>query len=302
MNMEYVEKFSLSSKEFVKETEAFVATLTPLGQKITVPCRSGDREAYFYRGQVGCQPAIFEIHGGCFSQGTAGNDDRMRHRMCAATGYHVIGLGYRKSPDHPYPCAVEDLFDQICYFVDHAVEYGIDVNRLGVWGHSAGGNLSCVMAWLGPQENRFRFRALLLDYPYVDTYTWGAEKSQELEGLTADELDAMNYIYAPRELRKEKWLSPVLACDEDIAQLPPTACVICGKDPLAIEDTLLVNRLLNVGVPVLAKKYPNMEHGFVELWFFREWYLKDTTPPMQMEADAEDALAFLANAAVLYLK
>jgi len=302
MNLEYVEKFSLASKEFVKETEAFVATLTPLGQKITVPCRSGDREAYFYQGKAGCQPAIFEIHGGCFSQGTAGNDDRMRHRMCTATGYHVIGLGYRKSPDHPYPCAVEDLFDQICYFVDHAAEYGINVNRLGVWGHSAGGNLSCVMAWLGPQEKRFRFQVLLLDYPYVDTYTWGAEKSQEIEGLTADELDAMNYIYAPRELRKEKWLSPVLASNEDIALLPPTACVICGKDPLAVEDTLLINRLLNAGVPVTAKKYLNMEHGFVELWFFREWYLKGTTPSVEMEAAAEDALAFLVDAAKQYLR
>lgn len=302
MNNEYIEKFSASSKQFVKDTEAFVAGMALKGKRITVSCRSGDRDVYFYQGHGACQATIFEIHGGCFSQGTAANDDRMRARMCAATGYNVIGLGYRKSPDYPYPCAVEDLFDQICYFVDHAEKYGVDVNRLGVWGHSAGGNLSCVMAWLGPQEKRFCFQVLLLDYPYVDTYTWGAEKSQETEGLTADELDAMNQIYAPRELRKEKWLSPVLASDEDIALLPPTACVICGKDPLAVEDTLLVNRLLDAGVPVTAKKYLNMEHGFVELWFFREWYLKGTTPPAEMEAAAEDALAFLVEAAKQYLQ
>ena len=65
---------------------------------------------------------------------------------------------------------------------------------------------------------------------------------------------------------------------------------------------LLVNRLIEAGVPVTAKKYLKMEHGFVERWFFREWYqIGRRTLPGTEEA-AENAVAFFAEQAKHYLQ
>jgi acetyl esterase len=232
----------------------------------------------------------------------------MRTRMQVATGFNVIGLDYRKSPEHPYPCGLEDLFDALCYFVQHAQEYRIDVNRMATWGHSAGGNLACVLAMLGEQTGNYRLRAMLLDYPYLDAWKPGIEKTTSRTGLTAEVLDAMNEIYAPLEIRKDAHVSPLYASDAQISALPPTALVICGVDPLNAEAEEMASRMIRLGVPVMVRKFMRASHGFLEHWFFKEYYLDALSPeeragiPEDIGEQAEEGLAFVIGAAKHYLQ
>ena len=48
------------------------------------------------------------------------------------------------------------------------------------------------------------------------TYKDGIEKTTSKVGLTAEVLDAMNEIYADKETRAGKYLSPVYASSEDL--------------------------------------------------------------------------------------
>lgn len=296
------------SKQKVAENLAFTEHMELHGKKLQIPCRSGLRDAIFYSGGDGVRPTIFEIYGGCFSQGYVANNDRMRTRMRDATGYHVIGLDYRKSPEHPYPCGLEDVFDAVCYFCDHAAEYGIDTDRLATWGHSAGGNFACVLALMARDTGRFRLRAQLLDYPYLDAYKPGIEKTTSSTGLTAGLLDSMNEIYADRETRYGRYLSPIHATADELRGAAPAAIVICGNDPLHMEAEEMVQHFLQAGVPVLARKFPEASHGFLEHWFFREWYLNTLSAeersiiPENIEQLAEDGLAFVISAARYYLE
>lgn len=292
-----------------RENREFTRNMELHGQKIRIPVRSGELEAIVYPAMGdAAAPTIFEIYGGCFSQGYVDNNDRMRTRMHQATGYNVIGLDYRHSPEYAYPCGLEDAFDSICYFVDHADEYRIDTGRMATWGHSAGGNFACVLAMLGAETGKYRMKCMLLDYPYLDAWKPGIEKTTSATGLTADVLDAMNEIYAPQDLRKDAHISPVYADDATLAMLPPAAIVVCGVDPLNREAEIMAQRLLNVGVEVLAKKFTRASHGFLEHWFFREYYMDALSPeeragiPEDIGEQAEEGLAFVIRAARTFLE
>lgn len=292
-----------------RENREFTRNMELHGQKIRIPVRSGELEAIVYPAMGdAAAPTIFEIYGGCFSQGYVDNNDRMRTRMHQATGYNVIGLDYRHSPEYAYPCGLEDAFDSICYFVDHADEYRIDTGRMATWGHSAGGNFACVLAMLGAETGKYRMKCMLLDYPYLDAWKPGIEKTTSATGLTADVLDAMNEIYAPQDMRKDAHISPVYADDATLAMLPPAAIVVCGVDPLNREAEIMAQRLLNVGVEVLAKKFTRASHGFLEHWFFREYYMDALSPeeragiPEDIGEQAEEGLAFVIRAARTFLE
>ena len=301
-------EFGEISIENVAANKKFVADMEIHGRRIKVPARGGELEAIFYPAAAGIPaPVIFEINGGCFSQGCVENDDRMRTRMWEATGYNVIGLDYRKSPLYPYPCGLNDVFDEVCYFHDHADEYGIDTSRMAVWGHSAGGNFACELAILAKETGRFSLKAQLLDYPYLDAYKEGIEKTTALTGLTASALDAMNDIYADKETRHGKYLSPVYIDPKELEGVAPAMVVICGKDPLKAEAVEMVNHFMEAGVPVLAREWPDASHGFLEHWFFREWYMDNMSKeeragiPDNIGEMAEEGMEFVISAAKYFL-
>lgn len=65
---------------------------------------------------------------------------------CATIEYRLV----RKGISTAYDCVV-DCKDAARYLVKHAAELGLDPNRMGAWGGSAGGHL-CLMAALAPDD------------------------------------------------------------------------------------------------------------------------------------------------------
>ena len=89
------------------------------------------------------RPAILIIHGGGWSAGSK-NDMVYRTLMVdyALKGYVVCNMNYRLVQEAPMPACIEDVQTAIRWMKAHAAELGIDPNRIGTYGHSAGGHLS----------------------------------------------------------------------------------------------------------------------------------------------------------------
>ena len=89
------------------------------------------------------RPAILIIHGGGWSAGSK-NDLVYRSLMVdyALKGYVVCNMNYRLVQEAPMPACIEDVQTAIRWMKSHAEELGIDPNRIGTYGHSAGGHLS----------------------------------------------------------------------------------------------------------------------------------------------------------------
>jgi acetyl esterase/lipase len=65
----------------------------------------------------------------------------------------VIGVDYRLAPEYQFPAPLNDCFEALNWTVDHAAEYKINPDRIGLWGGSAGGNLAAALALKDSNEH-----------------------------------------------------------------------------------------------------------------------------------------------------
>src|SRR5438270_3738150 len=100
-------------------------------------------------------PTMIWIHGGGWTGGvkeTAGGVPAY-----LAMGMNVVNVEYRLARVAPAPAAVEDCRCALRWVIQHAKEYGVDVNKIVVSGDSAGGHLALTTgmlpasAGLGPE-------------------------------------------------------------------------------------------------------------------------------------------------------
>jgi acetyl esterase/lipase len=93
----------------------------------------------------GRYPLVVYLPGGGFVRAPRGMARRQR-TFVAAAGYAVASVEYRTTrQDATVREGLADIRAAIDHLVAHAAEYGIDPDRIGVWGESAGGYLASVI-------------------------------------------------------------------------------------------------------------------------------------------------------------
>jgi acetyl esterase/lipase len=110
-------------------------------------------------------PAILYIHGGGWVIADLDTYDSSARALANSSGSLVVSTHYRQAPEHKFPAAHEDTLAAYRWLLDNAGSLGVDANRIGVAGESAGGNMAaniCLQArdrgWPMPVH-------LLLVYP-----------------------------------------------------------------------------------------------------------------------------------------
>ena len=92
-------------------------------------------------------PAVLVIHGGAWSSGSKLVVANYAMQLAKA-GAVAIAIDYRHAPAHKFPAQVDDVRDALVWVHDHANEWNIDLERIGLFGYSAGGHLACMIATL----------------------------------------------------------------------------------------------------------------------------------------------------------
>ena len=88
-------------------------------------------------------PAIVYVTGGGFINANKDNGIQLRMHLAEA-GYVVASIQYRVAPTAKFPQPLEDVKSAIRYLKAHADSYGIDPERVGIVGGSAGGYLTAM--------------------------------------------------------------------------------------------------------------------------------------------------------------
>lgn len=97
----------------------------------------------------GPRPLIVYIHGG----GWMGGGPRLSAAFAnwpevlasvAAEGFVVASVAYRFAGEEPFPAAIHDVKTAIRFLRAHAHRWGIDRERVGLWGASSGGQLAAL--------------------------------------------------------------------------------------------------------------------------------------------------------------
>lgn len=100
--------------------------------------------------QTGKRPLVVWIHGGGWSKGSKDNCPAM---WLAANGYVVASIQYRLTDVAKWPAQIDDCRAALRWLRKNAEQYGIDPERVGVWGASAGGQLVAMLGTTEPPKN-----------------------------------------------------------------------------------------------------------------------------------------------------
>ena len=93
-------------------------------------------------------PVVIWIHGGAWRQGSKKNAGRA---LGMAEGkYAVVSVGYRLSQEAQWPAQIHDCKAALRFVRANAGRYGLDADKIAVWGSSAGGHL---VSLLGTTQN-----------------------------------------------------------------------------------------------------------------------------------------------------
>jgi len=210
-------------------------------------------------------PGLVFCHGGGWILGTLDSADDLCRHLARGTGSVVVSVDYRLAPEHTFPAAVSDAAAAFEWVRTDADAVGIDPERLGVAGSSAGGGLAAALPHHDAVDPESIAQAVLL-YPMLDADFERASYAENADGplLTADDVAWFWEQYCPDERDRTRPTAAPLRAD-DVAGCPPTTVVTGGHDPLRDEGVAYVERLREAGVPVDHHHEPSMPHGFLSL-------------------------------------
>ena len=198
--------------------------------------RSGDR-----------RPGVVFIHGGGFQEGYPEMVTRYAGEL-AARGYVTCAIRYRVAGEAPFPACVEDAKAAVRWMRANADAIGLDADRLGVAGNSAGGCLSGLVANApghfegngGNADVSSAVRAVVLLYPAV---TFLPEQTSELVQFL------MRNVFWQDEVSLDDLRAASAITHLDTA--PPTLTFAGDIDPIIRLDSLeeYHRRLTELGTP-----------------------------------------------------
>ncbi|MFC5470250.1 alpha/beta hydrolase [Cohnella suwonensis] len=207
-------------------------------------------------------PAIVFFHGGGFLFNRMAHYDPMSGKLATATGHAVISVDYRLAPEHKFPVPVDEAIYATQWVFDHAVEIGVDPERIFVAGESVGATLATVVAQQARKNGRPAISHQILLNPLTD---WSSDyESKRTYGagyfLETALLEACAAYYLNDDAERANPLaSPILG---DVEGVAPALIVTAEYDPLRDEGERYADKLRDNGVDVQLKRYPGMIHTF----------------------------------------
>lgn len=95
------------------------------------------------------RPCIVWVHGGGWQNGSKSSGLGRLGALVASGDYVGASVGYRLTDVAPWPAQIHDCKAAIRYLRANAKKYGIDPEKIGVWGSSAGGHLVSLLGTSG---------------------------------------------------------------------------------------------------------------------------------------------------------
>ena len=200
-------------------------------------------------------PLIIFVHGGAWIAGDKSNVSAIAIFL-AQQGFVVINMNYRLLPNFSYPAPMEDIQMVLQWVNRNSEQYSIDITRIGMSGHSAGGHLIALYALtqdkdyiaggstlprvyaIAPLAGGYTLQGINITSPRrEDTIMeWLTTADPQSLGLPIDQIDSNDHV---------TFLLLHGALD---VNSPPSQAV------------LFYNALVANGVPAELKIYPGRDH------------------------------------------
>jgi acetyl esterase/lipase len=229
-----------------------------VGQKV-------EMDLFRPKGEAKALPAVLFVHGGGFRRGTRQSYLALAAKL-AERGYVTATASYRLAPRHQFPAAVEDVKAAVRFLRANAMKYGIDGERIGAWGGSAGGHLVLMLGLTkgvkefegtGPNGQFSSDVQAVVNYygptDFTQSYSKSVDAAEVLPLWLGGHLDSQRRYH--QKASPIHWVNPNAA---------PTLSLHGTKDTyVAYEHSVaLTARLLDAGVEAELVTLSGAGHGF----------------------------------------
>jgi acetyl esterase len=167
------------------------------------------------------KPLVFDMHGSGYVMGDAEFDEPLNILFSKEANVKIVSISYPKAPEHPYPAALNAVYEVIAYYAKNAAKEGIEPKKLGIMGHSAGAALSTAICMMAKNKKDFKLNFQILDYPPLDVATDPFAKPRPKGAIPPKMARLFNMCYVKPEEAKDPLVSPVFATKEQLTGLPP---------------------------------------------------------------------------------
>ncbi|XP_010145987.1 PREDICTED: arylacetamide deacetylase-like 4 [Eurypyga helias] len=123
---------------------------------------------------------VLFFHGGCGIFGSIRGYERICQYIARKSDSVVVSVGYRLSPEHPYPAQTLDCLTATVHFLKTAENYGVNPDRIIICGDSAGGTFTAsVCQELVNRRDIPKIRAQVLIYPFLQALNFNLPSHQK---------------------------------------------------------------------------------------------------------------------------
>lgn len=230
------------------------------------------------------RPAFLYIHGGGWMGGTPYTVENPCRLLAERADAVVFNIDYSLAPEKPFPNGFDDCWAALVHIYTNAEAYGIDPERIGIGGDSAGGNLSAALSTKDRDMGTHIIKYQALIYPMVTFRTYTTPGYQfKLEdfdmadeyrdvllpgiiGLSHTDIPAdgpMHPDYLPNQSDMDSpYASPMLS--SSFAGLPKTLVATAEFCGLRTQGEQYAALLQKAGVDVRAIRYKGATHAFLD--------------------------------------
>lgn len=207
-------------------------------------------------------PCIYWVHGGGYIIGSYEMEDLRFDRWCQSLNCVGVAVEYRLAPETPYPGPLDDCYAGLVRTFEHAEELGIDRERLGIGGASAGGGLAAGLALLARDRGEVPVAFQLLVYPMIDDRMETVSSSWDVPVWppASNRFGWDSYLGNLAGGKAPAYAVPARATD--LAGLPPAFIMVGTLDGFHDEDVAYAQRLNHASVHCELHVYPGAPHGF----------------------------------------
>jgi acetyl esterase/lipase len=213
--------------------------------------------------------AVLFFHGGGYIFGHIDLFDGPLSRYVSASGVPMLSVEYRRAPEHPFPTPLEDAYAALRWLHDHVSELGVDPDRIGVMGDSAGGGMAAALTILARDRGGPMIAHQILLMPMLDdrTTTPDPQIAQMVLWSYDDSATAWPALLGDAAGGPDVPATAAPARLEDATGLPPAYIEVGQIDVFRDEDIAYVTKLSRAGVTVEFHLHPGAPHEFDSIAF-----------------------------------
>jgi acetyl esterase/lipase len=214
-------------------------------------------------------PGVVFLHGGGYIFGHIDLFDGPVSRYVSVSGVPMLSVEYRRAPEHPFPTPLEDAYTALRWLHEHAAELGVDANRIGVMGDSAGGGMAAALTILARERGGPQIARQILLMPMLDDRTTTPDPHIASYALWSydDSLTAWSALLGEAAGGPDVPATAAPARLGDATGLPPAYIEVGQLDVFRDEDTAYATKLSRAGVPVEFHLHPGAPHEFDSIAF-----------------------------------